>query len=330
MAHDHAPHTGTHPADCDCNHCKTPAHDHHAMTREAMLEPRLHNMPHQHAFALVGHDTIFAVHMTQYYMEEHKYQVIFELGLPDDVLARLRKARRQNPKDWFILSNDDSDTFTIPDLASGRRATYRGQIFQGLPPFTDRDEAKPHFYPWSPDRCQPLIDGFEAQVKRIVMFRPFAHNAIQPDQATYLVFGKDHEAHMTNLQTGRLAGTRFDAPAYGPDYDHVMSLRERPAGFDDAQLECGITASLPALRLRPASHDGVERIGAENTVPAHWPFKPGQHLTMLYRGTLPAFTVIAGDSFLFGTAVSSSPETLRPDQAALDVSVTPDSLLKKH
>lgn len=322
-----------HPSDCDCDHCapKGEGHGHHghSMTKEDMLEPRIHNMPHQHAFTLVGHETIFAVHMTQYYMEEHKYQLVFELGLPDDVLTRLRKARRQNPKDWFILSNEESDEFAIPDLASGRKPAYRGQIFQGLPPFTERDEDNPHFYPWSSDRCIPLIENFEAVVKRIVMFRPFAHNAIQPDHATYLLFGKGAEAHMTNLQTGRLAGTRFDAPAFGPDYDHVLSLRERPKGFSESQLEAGIVASLPALRLRPESRDGVERIGPENCIPGHWPFKPGAHLTMLYRGMLPAFTVIAGESYLYGTAVSSSPETLRPDQSALDVSVTPDSLLKK-
>lgn len=322
-----------HPDNCTCPHCApgTPAkggHHGHTMTKEHMLEPRRHNMPHQHAFTLVGHETIFAVHMTQYYMEEHKYQLVFELGLPEPVLTRLRKARRQNPKDWFILSNDESDEFTIPEIASGRKKTYKGQIFQGLPPFTDRDEANPHFYPWSKDRCAPLIDDFDADVRRIVMFRPFAHNAIQPDHATYLIFGKGSEAHMTNLQTGRLAGSRFDAPAFGPDYDHVMSLREVPTGFDDAQLEAGIVASLPALRLRRASRDGFERIDTESTIPQHWPFKPGAQLDMLYRGMLPAFTVIAGESFLYGTAVSSSAETLRPDQTSLDVSVTPDSLLK--
>lgn len=170
-----------------------------------MCSPRIAHMPHQHAMTVVGHDTFFAVHMMQFYMEQHKYQLIFEFTLPPDVAQALRKARRQAPKDWFILSNDTADLFTLPDLASGRKKTYRAQIFQGLPPFTPEDEENVHFYPWSADRVLPLIDGVEARVERIVMFRPFAHHYDLPEFATYLLFGKGQEVHLTNLQTGRLS-----------------------------------------------------------------------------------------------------------------------------
>ena len=43
------------------------------MDRDLMLRPRIENHPHQHAMTLVSHETVFAVHMTQFYMEEHKY-----------------------------------------------------------------------------------------------------------------------------------------------------------------------------------------------------------------------------------------------------------------
>ena len=312
---------------CGCEACEEAAmhahHDHMDMDRDTMLRPRIDNMPHQHAMTLVGHETVFAVHMTQFYMEEHKYQLIFEVSFPDEIREKLDKARRRNPKDWFVLSNDAHDPFTVPDLASGRKRKYRAQIFQGLPPFTDRDEESTHFYPWSADRVKPFLTDFKATVERVVMFRPFAHNAELPEFATYLMFGKGQEVHMTNLQTGRLATSRFDTLAFGPDYDHVMSLRERPKGFADAQIEAGIVATLPAIRLR-------EAFTGEQTIPGHWPFKPGDKMQMLYRGILPEFTAIAGESFLFGTSVCSSPPTLRADQLSLDVSPTPDSMVKKH
>jgi hypothetical protein len=313
-----------HDDDCDCDDCRDASmHAHMDMDRDTMMRPRIDNMPHQHAMTLVGHKTIFAVHMTQFYMEEHKYQLVFEVTLPDRIAEKLDKARRRNPKDWFVLSNDAHDTFTVPDLASGRKKSYRAQIFQGLPPFSPRDEESPHFYPWSPDRVEPFLTDFEATVGRIVMFRPFGHLAELPEFATYLLFGKGSEVHMTNLQTGHLSSSKFDTLAFGPDYDHVMSLRERPKDFADAQIEAGIIATLPAIRLR-------EAFTGEQTVPGHWPFKPGDKLQMLYRGILPEFTVVAGESFLFGTSVCSSGPTLRPDQESLDVSATPESMVKKH
>lgn len=310
-----------HGAGCMCPHCRSKgAHD---MDPVRMRSPRIDNMPHQHALTLVGHETVFAVHMTQFHMEEHKYQLVFEASLPDWVEKKLDTARRQNPKDWFILSNAETDEFTIPDLAAGRKRTYRAKIFQGLPPFTDEDEKDPHFYPWSPDRVLPLIDDFEVKVERIVTFRPFAHNLQLPECATYLLFGKGSEAHLTNLQTGRLQSDAFDTCAFGPDYDHVMSLAQRPEGLADAQLEAGVVVTLPAVRLKDA-HTGAQNI------PGKWPFKPGDEMRLLYRGMLPEIAAIAGETFLFGTAVCCSPETLRNDQVCLDVSPTPPSMLRER
>ncbi len=110
------------------------------MSRDLMMQPRIANHPHQHAMTLVGHKTVFAVHMTQFYMEEHKYQLIFEVGLPPEIAAKLDQHRRRHPKAWFVLSNDESDLFTIPQIASGRKKSYRAKIFQGLPDFSHKAE----------------------------------------------------------------------------------------------------------------------------------------------------------------------------------------------
>lgn len=304
------------------DHAGHGGHGHDAMTRDLMMAPRMANHPHQHAMTLVGHKTVFAVHMTQFYMEEHKYQLIFEVILPPAIAAELDRHRRHHPGDWFVLSNDESDLFTIPELASGRRRSYRAQIFQGLPPFSHRAEEDPHFYPWSRDRVRPLLTDFTVEVGRIVMFRPFAHHLIQPEFATYLMWGKGDEAHLTNLQTARLHSGPFQTLSFGPDYDHVLSLRERPDGLDDAALEAGMVFSAPSIRLRH-HHDHRQCLPRTN------PIVPDRPLTLLYRGILPALTVLPGPSFLFGSAVLSSPDALRPDQVSLEVSRTPKSMILK-
>jgi hypothetical protein len=299
-----------------------PGHEcanHMDMDRDLMLRPRIENHPHQHAMTLVGHETVFAVHMTQFYMEEHKYQLIFEVRFPPEIAEKLDSHRRRHPKDWFVLSNDENDLFTIPEIASGRKTSYKAKIFQGLPDFDHKAEENPHFYPWSPDRVRPLLSDFSVEVGRIVTYRPFLHHNSLQDCASYLLWGKGAEAHMTNLQNGHLNSDRFEALSFGPDYDHVLSLRERPEGLDDSQLEAGIAVSVPKVRLR-------KKFNGEQCIPASKPFHAGEHVQLLYRGIQPALTVIAGECFLYGTAVCNSPDALFPEQMCLQVSATPDSM----
>ena len=289
------------------------------MDRDLMLRPRIENHPHQHAMTLVGHETVFAVHMTQFYMEEHKYQLIFEVRFPPEIAASLDTHRRRHPKDWFVLSNDETDLFTIPQIASGRKTSYKAKIFQGLPDFDHKVEENPHFYPWSPDRVLPLLADFTVEVCRIVTYRPFVHHNSLQDYASYMLWGRGGEAHMTNLQNAHLNSDRFEALSFGPDFDHVLSLRGRPEGLDDAQLEAGIAVSVPKVRLRKKSN-------GEQCIPASNPFQPGEQVQLLYRGIQPALTVIAGESFLYGTAVCNSSDALSPEQMCLLVSPTPDAM----
>lgn len=289
------------------------------MDRDLMLRPRIENHPHQHAMTLVGHETVFAVHMTQFYMEEHKYQLIFEVRFPPEIAASLDTHRRRHPKDWFVLSNDETDLFTIPQIASGRKTSYKAKIFQGLPDFDHKAEENPHFYPWSPDRVLPLLTDFTVEVGRIITYRPFVHHNSLQDYASYLLWGRGGEAHMTNLQNGHLNSDRFEVLSFGPDFDHVLSLRGRPEGLDDAQLEAGIAVSVPKVRLRKKSN-------GEQCIPATKPFQPGEQVQLLYRGIQPALTVIAGESFLYGTAVCNSSDALLPEQMCLLVSPTPDAM----
>jgi hypothetical protein len=298
---------------CDDGH-----HQHEAAA------PAITNMPHQHAMVLVGEKAIFAVHMTQYHHEEHKYQLVWKVGLPPAVAETLARHRRQAPADCFVLSNDASDPFIVPEIASGRRPKFKANLFQGLPPFDERDEANPHFFPWSLDRVEPLCESFEAVVERVVTFRPFAHHLTLPDFATYLIFGQEGEAHLTSLQTAHLATGPFEVPAFGPDYDHVQSLQAAPAWLDPKLLEAGVVVTIPSVRLR----DPVSELPR---LPCSPPFASGSSIEVLYRGIGPTFNVVAGECFLFGAAVCTSPslQPCSPEQG-LYISPTPSGMVKKH
>ena len=280
------------------------------------------NHPHQHAFLLVGEKAHFAVHMTQYHHEEHKYQLVMRVSLPVEAMLELEAVRSRNPLDSFVLCNDAADLFMVPELPAGRRRTFRGNIFQGLPDLSGVDMEAPHFFPWDLARTTPIIADVEVTVERIVTFRPFAHHLVQPEFATYLLFGEGDEAHMTNLQTARLASGPFEEPMFGPDYDHLMSLKAAPAWLDQPLLEAGVVVSVPALRLNDPE------TGA-HSIPCGVPFKDGQTLTVLYRGMGTPLKVVAGNTVLAATAVCNSEGMVNcPEESALVMSATPKELMK--
>lgn len=296
---------------------KKKAHDHAAHTPADLLS----NHPHQHAFMLVGDEVVFAVHMTQYHHEEHKYQLILKINLPASIQTILEKTKKKFPLDTFVLCNDDHDLFMIPELPSRRKKTFTANLFQGLPAFTKADEEEPNFFPWDKKRTIPLASDFEVEVERIVLFRPFAHHLKQPDYATYFLWGEGDEAHMTNLQTARLASGKFQVPAYGPDYDHLMSLRTAPDWLDKPLLEAGIVVSIPSIRLNDAE------TGAP-TIPLGVPIASDEKISVLYRGMGPERTVTAGNTVLAATAVCNSPGMVDcPEDKALVMSETPERLM---
>lgn len=306
-------------------------HEAHAGMVDMARPPLIANMPHQHALMILGTETLFGVHMTQYHTEEHKYQLILELELPDAVKKTVLKARDTEQQDMPVVLcnhpqdvNGDHNLFTIPDLASGGRPTFLADIFLGLPPFTpEEEEEDPHFFPWALTRVRPVAARFEVRIKRQVMFRPFAHNEILPEFANYYLFGRGQEAHLTHLQTGMLASDPFDVPAFGPDYDHVMSLAERPDWISDPMLEAGVIVSAPAARLRDPET-------WEPDIPTSPPFVAGKKMRLLYRGLPPAYTAIAGQTYLFGSAVCCSPTQIppmKPGGQPLFMAQTPDEWL---
>lgn len=296
--------------------------DHKTMDHCGPAPQFISNHPHQHAFLLVGDDAHFGVHMTQYHHEEHKYQLVMKVTLPVEAQLKLEKTRAQYPLDSFVLCNDDSDHFMVPELPARRRVTFKGNIFQGLPDLSGVDMEAPHFFPWDLKRTTPLVADIEVTVERIVTFRPFAHHMIQPEFATYLLFGEGEEAHMTNLQTARLATGPFEAPLFGPDYDNVMSLKAAPEWLDKPLLEAGVVVTVPSMRLNDPET-------GEHFLPDEKPFKDGENLTVLYRGMGAPLTVTVKNTVLAATAVCNSAELdLSPYTPSLIMSQTPKALMK--
>lgn len=284
--------------------------------------PPISNMAHQHAFTIVGAQTLFGVHMTQYHTEMHKYQLVLRFSVPAEVAAALREIRARHPRDIFVLANDESDEFNIPSVAAGLKPTFTGNIFQGIPPFGPEDEKDPHFFPWQLTRVRPVFGKIPVTVEHVVYFRPFSHAEPLPEVAHYLMFGRGAEAHMTDLQTAPVALAADGGMLFGPGYDHVLSLAGTPHWIAPDMLEAGIVVTVPSIPLR--GPDGRPHI------PCAIPMAEGEAVVLDYRGLPrdPPLTAVAGPSFFCATAVCNSEGLdVCPEDQSMHASETPDEYL---
>ena len=265
------------------------------------------NSPCQHAFVLMGLDTIFGVHMTQYHCDKHRYQVILRLTLPDEVRAEYTRQREAHPDATFVFCNGETmeELFSIPALGAGKAEwkgepdTIHGNIFFGFrPPVSD--PPPPDWFPWNLKDTIPMIPDVTLKVERIVLYRPFSLQDEAPAKATYLIFGKGDEAHMTNIQTGRLLSLANEVPVFGLDVDHIMSLDEAPAWLDKDMLEAGTVVTVPAIDRRDDEGNLVIQ-------PAP-PFGEGDPVICLYRGLQPPRKLSAGSTYFWSGMVCNSEE----------------------
>ena len=271
----------------------------------AAPQAQVFNAPCQHAFALMGQDTFFAVHMTQYHCDKHRYQIVLRVTLPEAARAEYLRQRAAHPEACFVFCNgeEEGEKFSIPKLAAGLlegpdgRDVMRGNIFFGFrPPVSD--PPPPDWFPWNLADTIPMIEDVAVTVERVVMFRPFSLQDTAPAKATYLIFGRGPEAHMTNIQTGKLLTGPGDVPLYGLDVDHIMSLAVAPEWLHEHMLEAGTVVTLPCI-------DRYDADGALTVLPAP-PFAPYDDVPCLYRGLQPPRMLKAGPTYFWGSAVCNS------------------------
>lgn len=278
------------------------------------------NGPCQHAFALMGHETLFAVHLTQYHDDKHRYQVILRITLPDEARKELMRMRAEHPDAGFFFCNGEEteEKFSIPTLGAGNtlwhgaRGVMHGNIFFGFRP-PKSDPPPMHWFPWNLTDTIPMIPNVIVTVERVILYRPFSLGDIAPPKATYLIFGKGEEAHMTNIQTGQLLTGPRDLPLYGLDVDHIMSLDHAPEWLDKDMLEAGTIVTLPA----------IDRYDDDDNLIIHEapPFDQGDEFMCLYRGLQPGRPLKAGPTWFYGSEVCNSHE-LTLDTPGMNTIVT--------
>ena len=191
--------------------------------------PKLALDPDQHAFVMLGQETLFACHITMFHMQEHLFQIVLRCALPRYAMQAYVEDLLKHPGETYFLGNSAQDLMTIPSLHLGQRLRFTGDIFRGIPYQRDYPE-----WPWEHET--PIVPNVDVTIEREVYYRHFDFNLKYPDSLTYAIFGAGGEAHMTHYQVKE------------PDFDHVLSLREVPAWLPAQMLQSGTHLNFPKLR----------------------------------------------------------------------------------
>ncbi|CAG8840094.1 1513_t:CDS:2, partial [Racocetra persica] len=71
-----------------------------------------------HGFIIQGIEKIYLVHLPMFDMENHRYQLILQAEMPKEIMDAYIKERVDNPKQVFILGNQNKTT--LNDIISGK------------------------------------------------------------------------------------------------------------------------------------------------------------------------------------------------------------------
>jgi hypothetical protein len=214
------------------------------------------DQPGFHGMFMFGTDTLFLSHMPMFTMERHMYQVVLRATLPADIMKEYQ-AGRTNPDTHYNLSNSQSDPYTLPELKSGRRTSFKADLWA--------DYSNAEAQPVDP----PFATEVPVQVERLVHFRHFNADIPYPEHLTYLLFGRNNEAHLSHYI------------ARDPDYQHIVTLGSVPDWLSADQIEAGVELTLVNHASQPVPCSAPLATGSE---PVRFQGMPDAQLTLELSG----------------------------------------------
>jgi len=183
-----------------------------------MTAPSIIDQPGFHGMFMFGTDTLFLSHMPMFTMERHMYQVVLQATLPAAIMKEYQ-TQRTNPGTHCNLRNSKSDPYALPELKSGRRTSFKADLWADY----SNDQADPV--------DPPFATEVPVQVEQLVHFRHFNADIPYPDHLTYLLFGRGNEAHLSHYI------------ARDPDYQHIVTLGGVPDWLSADQIDASVELS---------------------------------------------------------------------------------------
>jgi hypothetical protein len=177
--------------------------------------------PGTHNFFMFGSKALYVSHMPMFTVEKHMYQVILRVTLPDAVMRGYRASQGSRRTPWNLVNS--ARRMSLPEIKAG---TLRSFLVDVYADYSNADAA-PAGSPYATD--VPLT------VQEVVHFRHFNFNIPRPQCQTYLLFGRDGEAHLEHYI------------ARDPDFQHIVTLKSVPAWLSPDQLAASAEICIPEI-----------------------------------------------------------------------------------
>ncbi|WP_044797444.1 hypothetical protein [Bacillus cereus] len=180
------------------------------------------NTPDIHGFVMIGNRSLFLEHVPMFSMENHEYQCILRVSIPEDAMQAINDQRQKKPDIPLLLANLSTDLYILPEVASGHRTSFEGEIL-----IWETD---------NPQKNSRLIPHVLVTIEQVIHYRHFALQMNQPSSLSYLLFGKDDELFLSHYINK------------SPDFMHILQLSEQPAWLSTIQAEASILINFPNLQ----------------------------------------------------------------------------------
>ena len=200
------------------------ARDAPAQPQPVQAEPII-DPPGIHNFFMFGSKALYVEHMPMFTVEKHMYQVILRVTLPDAVMRGYRARQGPRRKPWNLVNS--AKEYILPQLKAGTLTSFLVDVYEDY----SNADAAPAGSPFARD--VPLT------VREVVHFRHYNFNIPRPQKLTYLLFGRDGEAHLSHYI------------ARDPDFQHIVTLRSAPAWLAPDQLAAGVEICLADVPSTP-------------------------------------------------------------------------------
>lgn len=181
--------------------------------------------PDQHGFILNGTDTLYACHLPMFNLKNHMYQATLEITISPDAKSAYLKDRQENPGNFYVLGNLQTDLFTIPDVMLGKAKNFQADIFRGMPADPNQDKA--------------LIHNVTTTIRRVIYARHFDYTIPYPDDMSYIIFGNSKEAFIDHYLTAE------------EDFLNIVALSEVPGWLPADQLAISTNVGFIGIPATP-------------------------------------------------------------------------------
>lgn len=195
--------------------------------------------PSSHGMAVVGSGTVFLSHLPMIH-RPHNYQVILQgaFGSSHGAYHDDRKAHPETRLYTFA-----PEVFVLPDLFPGEtgeppaRTSFAGSLFRN------------HFEqpPAHPETPVEIASDVIVDVVDVVFHHRFGPDDRQPEQLTYILFGKGPERFLAHRITGPFLTTSRQ------EFDHLLTVGVEGLEVSDEQLRHGVEVTVAARPDEPGT-----------------------------------------------------------------------------